>query len=94
MITAGTRPPKGQGGGYRKAPHHEKPIAPGAVWATAVQVQQRYGNRSHMWLVHRLQVDPHFPRPRYKGRMRLWSVKELNEYDARLIAQATSGGGS
>jgi hypothetical protein len=93
MFTARTRPPKGQGHGY-KLPRTKKSPAPGAVWMTAAQVQQRYGNRSHMWLVRQLQLNAKFPRPVYHGRMRLWHVKELDAYDAALIAKGATGGGS
>jgi hypothetical protein len=57
-------------------------VAPaGAVWIPATAVLARYGGRSHMWLVRRLQNDPGFPRFARFGRLRFWRVAELDSYD-------------
>jgi hypothetical protein len=64
------------------------PEAPtGAVFITAPQVCARYGGRSHMWLVRKLEVDPDFPKPTYIGRLRFFRVNELEEYERRAAAR-------
>jgi hypothetical protein len=62
-----------------------KPIPADALWLTSNQVLARYGGRSAMWLWRKVKNDPAFPKPRYAGRMQLYSVPELNAYDAALI---------
>jgi predicted DNA-binding transcriptional regulator AlpA len=44
---------------------------------TAVQVRQRYGNASDMWLWRRLRDDSNFPRPIEISRRRYWKLSEL-----------------
>jgi hypothetical protein len=83
-------PPKGRGAGYQLGTRAIKPVPVDAVWMTSNQLCQRYGGRSHMWIVRNLKNDPSFPKPRYQGRMRLFSVKEFDEYD-RLLVLKRSG---
>jgi predicted DNA-binding transcriptional regulator AlpA len=66
------------------------PIPPDAVWISAKQVCQRYGGRSHMWLDRKLRNNPDFPRPVYDGRIRIFRVAELDDYDRALIAARTN----
>lgn len=77
-------PPSGQGGGY-KITRSPTPIPADALWLTSSQVCARYGGRSQMWLWRKVKNDPNFPKPHYSGRMQLYSVPELNAYDASLI---------
>jgi hypothetical protein len=72
--------------GSRKA----VPIPPDAIWISARQVCQRYGGRSHMWLDRKLRNNPDFPRPAYDGRIRIFRVAELDDYDRALIAARTN----
>jgi predicted DNA-binding transcriptional regulator AlpA len=44
---------------------------------TAVQVRQRYGNASDMWLWRRLRDDSNFPRPIEIRKRRYWKLSEL-----------------
>ena len=46
-----------------------------------------YGGMSKMWLWRRVKNDPKFPKPRYFGRLQLYSVEELNNYDRSAILQ-------
>jgi hypothetical protein len=44
---------------------------------TAVQVRQRYGNASDMWLWRRLRDDSEFPRPIQIRKRRYWKLSDL-----------------
>ena len=56
----------------------------------ALQVRGRYAGRSHMWLVRAMR-DKGFPQPvRFGGRLRLWSVLEVIDWERRMIADETS----
>jgi predicted DNA-binding transcriptional regulator AlpA len=55
-------------------------------YATAAQLQERYGDRSGMWLYRRLKQDPAFPRPIYIGRFRFWDLSQIEAYE-RLAAR-------
>lgn len=60
-------------------------------YSTAVQVRQRYGGRSAMWLWRKLKVDPKFPRPLDMGpNLKLFDDDELNAYDDALRAARAS----
>jgi hypothetical protein len=61
---------------------NRRPSVPvGAVYISAPQVCDRYGGRSHMWLVRKLQNDPEFPRPKYFGRLRFFEISKLEAYE-------------
>jgi predicted DNA-binding transcriptional regulator AlpA len=49
----------------------------GDYFLTAVQVRQRYGNASDMWLWRRLRDDSEFPRPIEIRKRRYWKLSEL-----------------
>jgi predicted DNA-binding transcriptional regulator AlpA len=73
---------------------------PETVYVSAPQVRERYGGRSHMWLVRVLARDPSFPRPSKFGRLNFFKVAELVEWEraqaARTVAstrQSTSDPG-
>lgn len=57
-----------------------------AVFISASQLRARYGNVSHMWVERRLQNDPAFPKPKYFGRLRFWSIAELEQYERNAAA--------
>jgi hypothetical protein len=80
-------PPKGKGGGYRLGPRQPKPITADTKWMSSVQLRQRYGGKSHMWIVRKLKNDPNFPRPVYDGRMQQFSVAEFDAYDRLLLSR-------
>jgi predicted DNA-binding transcriptional regulator AlpA len=54
---------------------------------TAVQVRQRYGNASDMWLWRRLRDDSNFPRPIEIRKRRYWKLSELIAWE-RACASA------
>jgi len=64
-----------------------KPEPEAAIYLTAPQVCQRYGNRSHMWLQRMLQRDPSFPRPNYFGRWRFFKIAELVDWERAAAAK-------
>jgi hypothetical protein len=68
-------------------PRRAVPIPPDAIWICAKQVCQRYGGRSTMWLVRKLQNDPDFPKPTYFGRLQFFRLEHLEAYDRMVIAQ-------
>jgi predicted DNA-binding transcriptional regulator AlpA len=53
---------------------------------TAMQVRQRYGNASDMWLWRRLRDDSEFPRPIEIRKRRYWKLSELIMWE-RACAQ-------
>jgi predicted DNA-binding transcriptional regulator AlpA len=55
---------------------------------TALQVRQRYGNASDMWLWRRLRDDSKFPRPIEIRRRRYWKLSELIMWE-RACARTT-----
>lgn len=61
--------------------------APSDIYLKTRQVQQRYGNCSHMFIERRLQNDPTFRRPLYFGRMRFWKLSELERWEAAQAAR-------
>jgi hypothetical protein len=82
-----------------RSPTKQKPVAPpaGAVWISAQQVLDRYGGRSEMWLVRKLNnkisgrdnpaFDPDFPKPAYSGRLRFFRLDELEQYDKLIVVR-------
>jgi hypothetical protein len=80
-------------------PKKQKLVAPpaGAVWISAQQVLARYGGRSEMWLVRKLNekingknnpaFDPDFPKPSYSGRLRFFRLDELDQYDKQIVVR-------
>jgi hypothetical protein len=69
---------------YRRAP------PPGARYISAPQLLDRYGGRSHMWLVRKLADDPKFPKPVYHGRLRFFDVAELEAYERQCAMERTA----
>ena len=57
-----------------------------ATFISAPQVLARYGGRSHMWLVRKLETDPRFPKPVYFGRLRFFKLADLEEYERACAA--------
>jgi hypothetical protein len=80
-------------------PTKQKLVAPpaGAVWISAQQVLARYGGRSEMWLVRKLNktingkdnpaFDADFPQPGYSGRLRFFRLDELEQYDKKFVGR-------
>lgn len=56
------------------------------VFIPTRQLRNRYGGVSHMWVERRLNEDPNFPRPRYLGQRRYWSVVELEEWERKAAS--------
>ena len=73
-----------------KAKHRPRKPAPvptsSARYISAPQVLERYGGRSHMWLVRKIQTDPRFPKPTYFGRLRFFELAELEAYERACAA--------
>ena len=63
-----------------------KPAPPDAVHITATQVLLRYGGRSHMFLERILKNDPTFPRPFKVGRLRFFTLSEIEAYERSKVA--------
>jgi hypothetical protein len=74
---------------YSLGPRDPKPILPGARWAGSKQVCIRYG-KSLMWLWRKIHHDPRFPKPVYDGRLQIFNIAELDEYDRQLLSQRTA----
>ncbi len=70
----------------RRTPPKRKTPPISAVYISAPQVCDRYGGRSHMWLERKLQTDPNFPRPKYFGRLRFFTISELEDYERNCAA--------
>lgn len=69
------------------APYHKSPPA-GARYISAPQLLDRYGGRSHMWLVRKLAADPKFPKPVYFGRLRFFEIAALEQYERQRAQEA------
>ena len=89
-TTAATKEPQPRrtGGGYKLGPRAVKLPPPDARWITSTQVRNRYGGKSAMWLWRKLrdENDPPCPKPRYHGRIMMFSVAELDNYDSKLLS--------
>lgn len=81
--------PRRKGKGYKLGPHDPKPLPEGALWMTSGQMCDRFGGKSKMWLWTKVKNDPDFPKPRYDGRMQIYSVAEADEYDRKLLMSKT-----
>jgi predicted DNA-binding transcriptional regulator AlpA len=53
---------------------------PQTLFLKARQVQRRYGNVSHMWLLRR-QKDAGFPSPIFFGGIRFWKLSDLERWE-------------
>lgn len=62
------------------------PVPSSAAFITAPQLLDRYGGRSHMFLVRLLERDPKFPRPRYIGRLRFFELSAIEHYERECAA--------
>lgn len=78
------------GKGYKLGPHAPTPPPADAQWLTAPQVRRRYGDRSLMWLWNKDTRDPDFPKPRYDGRVRMYSAAALDEYDRTILDKSVT----
>jgi predicted DNA-binding transcriptional regulator AlpA len=58
-------------------------------YATAAQLRERYGGRSHMWIERRLQNDPTFPRPVKLGGslIRMWDLDEIESWERAAVTK-------
>jgi predicted DNA-binding transcriptional regulator AlpA len=79
--------PRRKGGGYKLGPRKPPPIPDDALWLSSVQVCNRYGGRSQMWLWRHVNDDEDFPKPSYSGRLMMFRVSELDAYDRKLISK-------
>jgi predicted DNA-binding transcriptional regulator AlpA len=61
------------------------PASSGAKYIRAPQLLERYGGRSPMWLVRRLQTDKHFPRPKYFGRLCFFEVAAIEKWERSRV---------
>jgi hypothetical protein len=75
------------GKGYRLGPREPTIAPPDAKWITSKQLGRRYGGKSSMWIWRKVKTDPDFPRPIYDGRLQLFSVEEVENYDRVLIGR-------
>lgn len=56
------------------------------TFLTAAQVCARYGGKSHMWLLRRMEKDS-FPKPIRLGRLRHWRRADLEAWEAAQAAK-------
>ena len=59
---------------------------------TSAQVRARYGGRSAMWIVRKLQNDPTFPRPvKFGGsQFNFWELSKLEEWEREQTAKSAA----
>ena len=55
----------------------------------AIQVRERYGNASDMWVHRKLKHDPTFPRPIYLGPTRYWRLSDLLAWERAQAERRT-----
>jgi hypothetical protein len=92
MKSSSRKPPaRRKGKGYRLGPRKPPPIPDDATWISSIQVCNRYGGRSQMWLHRNLKEDPAFPKPVYFGRLRMFSVAALDAYDRAMLSKRVGG---
>jgi predicted DNA-binding transcriptional regulator AlpA len=66
-------------------------MSPGKTdkYLTAIQLRQRWGGCSHMFIERRLASDPDFPRPiKLGGRKRLFALDQVEKYERKFIARS------
>jgi hypothetical protein len=81
-------PTKGSRAGVKLGPRAPAPIPPDARWITSKQLRAYFGGLSDMWVVRKIRDDPDFPRPRYNGHMKFFSVAEIEAYEKKLATQS------
>jgi hypothetical protein len=59
-------------------------------YLTSVQLRDRYGGRSEMWVERIMQRDAKFPRHIYIGRLRFWALDEIEAYERAAVAAAAN----
>jgi predicted DNA-binding transcriptional regulator AlpA len=74
-----------------KEPAQPETPPPGARYISAPQLLSRYGGRSHMWLVRRLERDPSFPRPIKFGRLRFFEIAAIERWERECAAGGNQG---
>ena len=71
-----------------KAKAAKRPVNPSKKYIGSSAVRARYNDMSHMWIVRQLENDPTFPRPYKFGRLNLWALDELEEYERSRVRVA------
>jgi predicted DNA-binding transcriptional regulator AlpA len=71
---------------YEKRPPNAAHYPDLKHYLTAVQLRERYGGRSEMWIERIMQRDAKFPRPIYIGRLRFWALDEIEAYERAAVA--------
>jgi hypothetical protein len=56
-------------------------------YLTSVQLRERYGNRSEMWITRIMRSDPAFPRHIVIGRFKFWALDEIEAYERNVAAR-------
>ena len=64
------------------APHNPNP----KLYLTGMQLRERYGGRSDMWVTRVMRSDPDFPRPILVGRYRFWALDDIERYEREVAA--------
>jgi hypothetical protein len=67
-----------------------KPVPIGAAYISFSQLLDRYGGVSHMFIERQLKNNPNFPKPHRIGRLRFFSLAELEAYERASVARASS----
>jgi hypothetical protein len=60
------------------------------AYITSIQLRERYGHRSEMWVTRIMATDPNFPRPIKIGRFRFWELAALEAYERSLIKRGAA----
>lgn len=63
-------------------------MEPCITYLTALQVRQRYGGRSDMWLFRLLKNDQKFPKPMKISKQRYWQLTDLQKWEEAHRSQA------
>jgi hypothetical protein len=63
------------------------------VLMTSAQLQRRWGSCSAMFIWRRLRDDLDMPRPLLMRGRRYWYLSHIVQYEAKLMARSTNGGG-
>jgi predicted DNA-binding transcriptional regulator AlpA len=60
------------------------------TYLSSIQVRQRYGGVSVMWIVRRLADDSGFPKPIYIGKRRYWPLEALEGWERTQLVKNTA----
>ena len=68
-----------------------RPVPAGAKFINVPQLADRWGGISTMTIERKLKLDPDFPKPRRLGRIRIFDIPEIENYERGLVVKTTTG---